>query len=115
VPPETGVKDLVPWLRGYRAKLQSARNYLPDVYPGRITLLKPDEKPTQSGGPETDSNDDASIALWRDVSSEPVEVHAVAGTHHTMILEPHVSVLAERLRECIQRAIGSNGRAGSAT
>jgi thioesterase domain-containing protein len=113
LPPDIDAGDLVMWLRGYRAKLQSARNYVPAVYPGRITLFTTRSRPldvSQAGG---DLNRDDSVTVWRGLSSCPVEVHVVSGTHHTMIQEPDVRGLAGLLRECIRRATDhSNTRQG---
>jgi thioesterase domain-containing protein/acyl carrier protein len=109
LPPEIDAVDLVPWLRGYRAKLQSARNYVPAVYSGRITLFTTKSISLESNSAGDGSSGDDSVAVWRGLSSAPVEVHAVSGTHHTMIQEPDVRELAGLLRECIQRATDNSG------
>jgi thioesterase domain-containing protein len=104
LPPEIGAGDLVMWLRGYRAKLQSARNYVPAVYPGRVTLFTTKSMSLESNPAAGDANGDDSIAVWRRLSSLPVAVHVVSGTHHTMIQEPDVGALAGLLGACIRRA-----------
>ena len=43
---------------------------------------------------------------WQAFTSEPVATYDVPGEHITMFVEPHVRGLAERLRECIERARG---------
>jgi thioesterase domain-containing protein len=35
---------------------------------------------------------------WDQFSEEPVEIHTVLGSHRTMMTEPYVRVLAERLK-----------------
>ena len=40
---------------------------------------------------------------WQQYSAEPVEVVPVAGDHTSLMAEPHVAVLAERLRERLDR------------
>lgn len=39
------------------------------------------------------------------LAAGPVEIHEVPGTHGTFLTEPHVRVLARKLRACIARAI----------
>ncbi|WP_166481988.1 amino acid adenylation domain-containing protein [Scytonema sp. UIC 10036] len=41
---------------------------------------------------------------WSAFSSEPVDIQFVPGDHVTMMTQPHVQVLAERLKGCIQKA-----------
>jgi thioesterase domain-containing protein len=41
---------------------------------------------------------------WSEFSSEPVDIHFVLGNHITIMVEPHVQVLAEKLKACIQQA-----------
>ena len=37
------------------------------------------------------------------MTTEGLEVHVVPGSHETLFGEPHVRVLAEKLRACLQR------------
>ncbi|GAB1542961.1 hypothetical protein NUACC21_56350 [Scytonema sp. NUACC21] len=41
---------------------------------------------------------------WDKFSAEPVQVHVIPGNHFTMMYEPHVQVLGERLKTSIERA-----------
>jgi thioesterase domain-containing protein len=106
IPPEIGPESVINWLRGFRAKLKSARNYVPQVYKGRITLFKVDHI-ANANQPDNGSSLDPEN-IWAALSSDPVEVYKVSGTHHTMILEPHVRGLAHRLRACIDKAVAYN-------
>jgi amino acid adenylation domain-containing protein/non-ribosomal peptide synthase protein (TIGR01720 family) len=38
---------------------------------------------------------------WDPLAAEPVVVHRIPGDHITMMTEPHVQVLADRLRDCL--------------
>jgi thioesterase domain-containing protein/acyl carrier protein len=42
---------------------------------------------------------------WSAFSSEPVDIQFVPGSHITMITQPHVQVLAERLNACIKHLL----------
>jgi thioesterase domain-containing protein len=79
----------------YKGNLLAMRRYVPGFYDGRITLLRTERN--------EDAESDATMG-WSDFAGEGVEVHLVPGNHFTMINEPHVQVLAERLRAAIERA-----------
>jgi thioesterase domain-containing protein len=51
-----------------------------------------------------DSPDEEDLG-WSRVVSGPVEIFPVPGNHLSLMAEPHVRVLAERLRGCLERAL----------
>jgi aspartate racemase len=71
----------------------AVREYLPETYSGRATLFSATDL-TASFDVEDG---------WRRLVSE-LEVHSIPGNHLDMIKEPHVQVLAEKLRECLDSA-----------
>ena len=104
--PEIETKQLRGFIQVSKANQQI--HYVPqEVFPTRITLFR------SSGtrvNPEDDIGDDQLSEILRDValgwgqfSEEPVEVHVVPGGHITMLDEPHVQVLAERLKACLNQ------------
>ncbi|MEE4359075.1 MAG: amino acid adenylation domain-containing protein [Desulfococcaceae bacterium] len=44
---------------------------------------------------------------WTQLSEGEAEIFFVPGNHNTVIQEPHVRVLAEKLKDCLQRAAGT--------
>ena len=78
-----------------RANLKALRSYLPGPYPGRVTLFRAAEAAAQPPDPTFG---------WRGLAAGGVEVHEVPGDHDTMVREPHVRVLAERLGAQLERA-----------
>ncbi|MEB3147739.1 MAG: hypothetical protein VKL60_01795 [Sphaerospermopsis sp.] len=44
---------------------------------------------------------------WREMAQQGVEIHEVPGTHLSMIGEPGVQILAEKLIFCIEQAQGT--------
>ena len=81
-----------PMLRIFRANSQATLDYVPQVYPKRITLFKTSVQFRIA--------DDPSMG-WGKLASEGVEIHIIPGNHLTMLRKPHVQVLAEQLRACI--------------
>jgi amino acid adenylation domain-containing protein len=70
-------------------------NYELKTYPGRVTLFRASEQAADHTPP--------SDWGWGRLVSGGVEIHEVPGDHISMIDEPQVQVLAERLRACIDR------------
>lgn len=72
------------------------KKYEPSVYPGRVAYFR---DRSESGGyfhgPEL---------LWKRLATGGVEVHPVPGEHDIILQEPHVRVLAEELKACLDRA-----------
>jgi thioesterase domain-containing protein len=108
IPPEVRSENVINWLRGFRAKLKSACNYVPQVYSGRITLFQVEQFD------HWNMQDNRKVAdprrRWAELSRDPIEVQSVSGTHRTMIFEPHVQELARRLQSFISKAIADNCR-----
>jgi thioesterase domain-containing protein len=82
------------FLKGYRARIDAAQRYAPLPYPGQITLFRAKER-------DPDAERDDPLAGWSALSDRPLAVFATPGRHAEMVFEPHVSVLAERLRACL--------------
>ncbi|MCP5047073.1 MAG: AMP-binding protein [bacterium] len=72
------------------------------VSPGRITLLRADKFPIET--PNTTELTGDPTWGWKRLSTEPVDVHILPGDHKSILEEPHVRTLANRLRQCIQDA-----------
>ncbi|HLM56810.1 MAG TPA: amino acid adenylation domain-containing protein [Pyrinomonadaceae bacterium] len=101
VEPHYAFQFLQRHLRVFRTRVVVSGNYVPQVYPGRVTLFRSNEEPPEMVGLDPAKG-------WGELSTEPVEIHVVPGNHATMGLEPHVRVLAERLRSCIDEALSAS-------
>jgi len=75
------------------ANAYATRRYSPRVYPGRVTLFRAREQPERYGR-------DPQLG-WGGMAAGGLDIHDVPGDHYTMWREPHVRVLAERLRGCL--------------
>jgi thioesterase domain-containing protein len=77
-----------------RYHTQLSRAYAPRLYRGRLTLFR--------------AVDDRSIYApdygWGRWTTGGVEIHEVPGENETLLNEPSVCVLAQRLRACMERA-----------
>jgi thioesterase domain-containing protein len=74
---------------------QALLEYVPGVYPGRVTLFRSRAQPLlRVRGLDRG---------WAKLAAEGVEVVLVRGSHHSMVKEPHVEDLAEQIKAQIQK------------
>jgi thioesterase domain-containing protein len=89
----------------FKTSAHTMRSYVGGAFDGRITLFRP-ENPIEYIGRETPENyySDDSGTGWERLAARGVEVLTSPGQHYTMMQEPNVKVLAEKLRACIDSA-----------
>jgi amino acid adenylation domain-containing protein len=72
---------------------RARQNYIPQVYPGRLTLFNArDGRPGNSG----DSSNG-----WNQVAAGGIDIKELPGDHYSMVREPHVRSLSELLNACL--------------
>jgi thioesterase domain-containing protein len=69
--------------------------YRPQPSSTRVTLLKAGERANETS--------DETMG-WGALTSGEIEIHTVPGSHFTIVREPYVRNLAEKLAGCINRA-----------
>lgn len=72
----------------------AVRDYVPQTYPGNVTLFL---------APELTGDYDLHDG-WRELVDGQIETHEITGNHINIVKEPHVRVLAEKLKGCLERA-----------
>ncbi len=74
----------------------AAKRYEPRVYPGAAVLFRAtDQKIVGPNDPEE---------IWRHLAAGGLTVHPVPGDHLTLLGEPNVQFLAEKLKVCLEEA-----------
>jgi len=91
-----GLAQAHSFMQVHKANMQAALGYVPQHYPGRVTLLQAAEQPAEA--PED------STMGWGELAAEGVELHIVPGKHLTILRKPNVQVVAERLKCCLDQA-----------
>jgi thioesterase domain-containing protein len=74
---------------------QAAKQYVAQPYLGEITLFHAEERSLSSENP---------YETWKALALGGLEVHEVPGGHGSVINEPAVTFLAEKLKACLERA-----------
>jgi len=77
-----------------------ACEYVVQIYPAKVTLFRASDQPVKF--------DQFSDLGWRDLAVGGVEIHEVPGDHLGIFQEPHVQVLAKKLKDCIDKAIAED-------
>jgi len=86
------------------ANMQAKSGYKAQVYPGRVTLFRASQPASFSKLYLPTSEDWYNRNLqhgWSEVVGEGLDIHDVPGDHFSIFEEPHVQVLAEKLRACL--------------
>jgi thioesterase domain-containing protein len=97
LPPVEELAALRRQFRVFAANVQAMRRWRPGTYSGQVTLFAAADHGSPSGDP---------AAGWREVAAHVV-LRRVPGSHHTMLREPHVDILARELVACLERASAS--------
>ncbi len=79
------------------ANVQALDKYIFQAYPGRITLLRTEDR-----------NRDDAVGMqydpqfgWGDLVAGGIDIHYVPGSHLSLLKEPYVRVVAEKLQACL--------------
>jgi amino acid adenylation domain-containing protein len=75
---------------------RAGQNYQPEIYDGDVTLFRATLQPL---GIEPDET-----LGWREFVGGNLEIHDVPGHHGSIVVEPYVAVLAEKLEFCLKKA-----------
>ncbi|GCF10051.1 non-ribosomal peptide synthetase [Dictyobacter arantiisoli] len=96
-PRDIGIQHIKQRLNVFKANTRAIEGYVPQVYPGDITLLRAEE------GAQLFSADPT--LGWSALVQGQVRIIDVPGDHYTMFASPQVQVLADRLGITLDAAI----------
>jgi len=85
-------------VRTILANARASQHYVLQSYPGRITLLRSDQDFTKLT--------QAADLGWHEFAQGGVDIVRVPGDHMNLLRQPHVQILAERLKVCLAAAKG---------
>ncbi|MDF5731830.1 MAG: amino acid adenylation domain-containing protein, partial [Rhizonema sp. PD38] len=87
----------------FTVNLQAWNTYTFQPYPGQITLFRTDDNSRDAQeafvGLQTDP-----LLGWGNLTTEGIDLHHLPGAHSTMLGEPNVMVLADKLKDCLEKA-----------
>lgn len=77
---------------------QVSRKYVPQIYPGHITLFRSSQQPSWK-----QSYQDPSLG-WDELATQGVDVSTMPGNHIVLLSEPYIRNFAQELQVCLERA-----------
>jgi thioesterase domain-containing protein len=98
--PEGGLAQLHRLLRVFQSNVRAVQAYHPRPYAGRVALF---QAAAEVAGQAALPDPTLGWARW---TTQPIDIYVIPGDHYTILAEPYVQTLAERLRECLNGAIG---------
>ena len=75
---------------------KAGQKYQPQVYSGKMTLFRASNQPLGIQPDET--------LGWENLVAGGIEIHEVPGHHGSIVAEPYVRVLSEKLNDCLALA-----------
>jgi amino acid adenylation domain-containing protein len=75
---------------------RAGQNYAPQIYDGKVTLFRATLQPLGI-------QPDATLG-WEKFIGGELEIHEVPGHHGSIVVEPYVAELAEKLKMCLEKA-----------
>jgi thioesterase domain-containing protein len=95
IPQEIEISQAHRFVQLLKSDFRATQDYVLHLYPSRLTLFKASE--------ELEGTSPDPTLGWSEWGVGGVEVHVVPGNHATMVYKPHVEVLAEKLKACLNQ------------
>jgi amino acid adenylation domain-containing protein len=122
VPPDTSYAQFRRLFNIFKTNIQAAHRYVPQTYSGKLTIFTAEDQPHQTkakgirnllsraspfkrGGKDSQLSE-GSDQGWSPFALQGVVRHTIPGNHFTIMREPNVKFLAERLTSCIKELEG---------
>jgi thioesterase domain-containing protein len=104
VPEGMSETDALRALKGYQSRQRAAKNYKIGPYEGRVTVFLGRGASAEELRLRRELFGADETVGWSSIVSPRPEVVTVEGGHQTLVLEPHVESLSEKLRESLEKA-----------
>ncbi|MDJ0618872.1 MAG: amino acid adenylation domain-containing protein [Calothrix sp. MO_192.B10] len=101
ISPDANLEQIKQILQVYKANIQAFLSYAPQIYPNRITLVQATESSSQAYDfllkkfPQFKQDE---FLGWSQFSAQPIEVHSLVGNHYSILSEPQIHNLVDKLR-----------------
>ena len=83
-------------IRLFKTNMEAMWNYNPGIYPGKIIFFRAQDRRKKYDPVHPEYP-------WIELAALGIEIHTVSGTHITMNYDPHVQVIAEKLKVCLEQ------------
>ncbi len=83
-------------IRVFKANMEAMWNYTPRIYPGKIIFFRAQDRREKYDPVHPEY-------AWMELAASGIEIHPVSGNHITMNALPHVQIIAEKLKVCLEQ------------
>lgn len=83
-------------IRVFKANMEAMWNYTPRIYPGKIIFFRAQDRREKYDPVHPEYP-------WIELAASGIEIHPVSGNHITMNALPHVQIIAEKLKVCLEQ------------
>ncbi|MCP4591291.1 MAG: alpha/beta fold hydrolase, partial [bacterium] len=104
VPPDLELSQINRLFATFRINYRAMRRYTASSYPGRLVLIK--------AGQFLGSEPPPPDLGWGELAAGGVEIHGITGHHYSIMRDPHVQALAQRLTDVLDAAVADIRRSG---
>jgi len=104
VPEGMSATDALRALKGYQTRQRAAKSYTSGPYEGRVTVFLGRGASAEELRLRRELYGADETVGWARLVTPRPEVVAVEGDHQTLVLEPHVESLSEKLRASLEKA-----------
>jgi thioesterase domain-containing protein len=96
IPSDIGLSKVRQLLHVFKANVRALNEYLPQHYPGRITLFK--------AGEQFGNDSPNPTSGWNRIAADGLDLQIVDGNHYSMLSEPHLTILSGKIRAYLNQA-----------
>ncbi|WP_445629004.1 non-ribosomal peptide synthetase [Nostoc sp. DSM 114167] len=101
---EPEINDFLHHYKLFKSHVQAMRGYIPQIYPGKLTLFRANQEIIHDfENPEWNTDDP--FLGWKKFSKQPIQMIEIPGDHFSIFVEPYIQELARYLRVCIDNAV----------
>jgi thioesterase domain-containing protein/aryl carrier-like protein len=110
IPVDVNLEQLRRFARMLKTNAYAVGTYLPEMYPGDLSLLRASEE-VKTVGPTEDPDDEAIVTEqrlrcgWNRLVQGEIDLYMIPGMHANLMSEPTVRSVAEVLKKCIDQAL----------
>ena len=107
LPPDVEIDQARTFTKVFRTNARARLKYVPQAYPGALTLFKTQKEFTLSPSDRSARSERMRKLMldptmgWGELAAGGVQIVAAPGHHETMVAKPHVETLALLIKDCL--------------
>ncbi|MBD1924294.1 amino acid adenylation domain-containing protein [Microcoleus sp. FACHB-831] len=100
---DINLQQIRSYLQVIKSHKKAVMDYVGKVYNGKITLFQADQQRFFEEDDKISKNIVELGSSWSKFISQPLDIETIPGDHYTIMAEPNVQVLANKLKSCLDK------------